>query len=120
MNDSLTKISHGRFLVDKVELMPLDRLKPAVLNDAVYKPVDPSDPNVIALANSIVEHGLLEPFVVTLDEMLISGHRRRVGCQLAGLKVVPVRRIHIHSSDPDYGTNGPRAGSKNTATCGRN
>src|SRR5262249_18709857 len=28
---------------------------------------------------------------VTTDDYIVSGHRRRVACQLAGLKVVPVR-----------------------------
>jgi hypothetical protein len=83
----------------------LDRLRPAVINDKVYKPVDPADPAVIALGNDIREKkGLLEPIVATLDGVIVAGHRRRVGCQLAGLRRVPVRRINIRSTDPRFET----------------
>jgi hypothetical protein len=85
-------------------MVALDRLRPAVINDTIYKPVDPNDPANIALGDRIREESLLEPIVATLDDVIVAGHRRRVGCQLAGLRRVPVRRINIRSTDPRFDT----------------
>ena len=61
-----------------------------------------SDPEVIALAQSIREHGVLDPLVISEDRFIISGHRRHVAAQLAGRKRVPCRRQPIRRSrDPD-------------------
>jgi hypothetical protein len=54
------------------------------------------------LAENIRQNGLLDPIVVTRDRVVISGHRRRVACQLAGLKTVPVRVHPIDSTDPGF------------------
>jgi hypothetical protein len=88
----------------EVELVRLTSLEPATLNDAVYKPVDSSDPAVRELADSVRRNGVLEPIVVTQDDVIVSGHRRRVACQLAGVRVVPVRRLAIESTDPNFST----------------
>jgi ParB-like chromosome segregation protein Spo0J len=82
--------------------VPLARLQPATVNNAIYKPVRRTDPEVVHLANLVREQGLLEPIVATLDDVILSGHRRRVACQLAGLAVVPVRRHPIRSDDPEF------------------
>jgi len=87
---------------EAIELVSLEVLIPARVNDEVYKPVDPSDPQVRELAKLIGEQGLLEPIVVTQDNVILSGHRRRVACQLAGLKTVKVRRHPIYSHDPKF------------------
>lgn len=88
--------------LDDIETVPLDTLSPAELNDAVYKPIDHNDPDVIALAKLIREQGLLEPLVITLDDVILSGHRRRVACQMAGIDRVKVRRHPIRSTDPGF------------------
>jgi hypothetical protein len=72
------------------------------LNDIVYRPVDSDDPDVRHLANLIAEQGLLEPIVVTKDNVILSGHRRRVACTMAMLTCVPVRRLPIESTDPEF------------------
>jgi hypothetical protein len=82
----------------------LSKLQPATINDQIYKSVDPDDPEVIALGDSIAEHGLKEPIVITMDYVILSGHRRRVGCQLAYLEKVPVRFEPIYSTDPTFPT----------------
>jgi hypothetical protein len=84
------------------EVMPLWKLKPARMNDIIYKKVSPSDPQTKALAKRVKEEGLLEPIVLTLDDVILSGHRRRVACQLAGLTEVRVRRHPIRSTDDDF------------------
>jgi len=83
-----------------IHSVPLADLKPASLNDAVYKPVNSADPAVRELAEQVLKHGLLEPIVVTQDNVIVSGHRRRVACKLAGLETVPVRRMPVRSTDP--------------------
>jgi hypothetical protein len=83
-----------------VSIRPLSSIRPHPDNDRLYRPVDPSDPDVRALADSIRQHGVKEPLVITTDGVVLSGHRRRVAAQVAGLKAVPVRVDPVHSSDP--------------------
>jgi len=52
--------------------------------------------DVTALAESIRQHGIIEPLVVTSDGRLLAGHRRLAAARLAGLKQVPVRVLNIH------------------------
>ncbi|MBP3953998.1 ParB N-terminal domain-containing protein [Gemmata sp. G18] len=85
-----------------IEEVALDSLIPAPINDVVYSTVDPTDPDIRALAKKICQQGLLEPIVITLDDVILSGHRRRVACQLARLKTVKVRRQSILSTDPGF------------------
>lgn len=88
---------------DRIDSVPLADLKPARLNDAVYKPVLKTDPAVRELAADIRRLGLLQPIDITEDGVIVSGHRRRVACQLAGLKVVKVRRLAgVRSTDPNF------------------
>jgi hypothetical protein len=89
-------------LGEVIEFVPLGDLVPATINDQVYKPVDVNDPAIIDLGRSIADKGLLDPIVVTLDNVIVSGHRRRAGCHVAGLTTAPVRRINILSADPRF------------------
>ncbi len=83
---------------------PLASIRPSPANDKLYRPVSADDPEIRALADSIREHGLREPIVVTLDDYILSGHRRHLACRLAGLTVVPCRVENIHSTDPTFVT----------------
>jgi hypothetical protein len=82
--------------------MPLFAIRPAEANDRLYRPVDPEDPDIAALADSIREHGLREPLVITIDNVILSGHRRYAACKLARLVTVPCRREGITSTDPGF------------------
>ena len=88
-------------LVSFVE-RPLAAIRPSLANDKLYRPVSPSDPDIRALAESIREYGLQEPIVITLDDFILSGHRRHMACRLAGLTVVPCRVENIPSTDPEF------------------
>jgi len=77
----------------------IDQIHPSPENDALYRPVRPDDPEIEALAQSIREHGLKEPIVITQDDWILSGHRRRCAARLAGLSVVPVRVEPIRRED---------------------
>lgn len=87
---------------DTIKELRLDTLIPATVNDKVYKPVSPSDPATLSLTDNIRKQGLLEPIVITLDNVILSGHRRRVACKLAGLTHVKVRRHPIRSTDAGF------------------
>jgi len=76
---------------DRISERPIGQIRPSPENAKLYRPVDRNDPDVKALAESIREHGLQEPLVVTRDGWIISGHRRHVAARLAGLKTVPCR-----------------------------
>lgn len=77
-------------------------LIPARENGEVYRPTDPDDPAIKELARYIAQEGVLEALVVTIDNVVLSGHRRREAAILAGLSVVPCRVKNIHSNDPEF------------------
>ncbi len=81
----------GNWDNDRISERPIDRIRPSPENARLYRPVDPPDPEVRALAQSIREHGVQEPLVITSDGWILSGHRRHVAAKLAGLKTVPCR-----------------------------
>jgi hypothetical protein len=87
---------HGPFLLS------VKSIKPAPENDKVYRPVDPDAPQTIALADSIRKFGVREPIVLTLDNFIVSGHRRFAAAKLAGEKFVPVRREAVLRSSPEF------------------
>ena len=75
----------------RILTLPLRAVRPSPENEELYRPVDPEGPEVVALAEAIVVNGVLEPLVVTADGFILSGHRRRVAAELAGLAEVPCR-----------------------------
>ncbi len=86
-----------------VETVPINGVRPAAVNDEIYKRVRADDPSVVALAASVRAHGVLDPLIVTADGVILSGHRRHAAARLAGLTTVPViYRRDIHSADPDF------------------
>jgi hypothetical protein len=92
-----TKSGHVR-----IRQVALDRIQPAPENDRLYRPVDPDDPEIQALAQSIARHGVKEPLVVSRDGYLLSGHRRYTAARLAGLERVPCRVEPLRRrDDPD-------------------
>jgi hypothetical protein len=64
--------------------------------------VSRDDPDTVALARSIGEFGVKEPLVITRDGYILSGHRRYVAAQMAGLEMVPVRVEPITRGDPEF------------------
>lgn len=66
-------------------------IRPAALNDQLYDPIDASDPSFAALVDSIREHGILEPLVVSSDGYILSGHRRHAAACCLNLERIPVR-----------------------------
>jgi hypothetical protein len=91
------KFDHGR-----IRQVPLSEIRAAPENDTLYRPVVETDPEVLALAQSIHKFGVQEPLVITRDNVIVSGHRRRVAARMAGLKTVPCLTCEIESGDPDF------------------
>src|SRR5438477_13180296 len=89
-------------LVPFPAVVPLDTLRTDPTNDAVYGVIDPTDPGIRELAESIRRFGVKEPLVVTRDGVILSGNRRRVACRVAEVEVVPVRYEDILSTDPRF------------------
>lgn len=77
----------------------LTTLKPSPENDQLYRPVDPEDPEIIKLAESIRRNELREPIVITRDNYIVSGHRRYCAAMLAGLVTVQCRVLQIRRTD---------------------
>jgi ParB-like chromosome segregation protein Spo0J len=82
-----------------VRILPLSSIRPSPQNESIYRPVNDDDPEIQKLAVSIRERGILEPLVVSSDYRILSGHRRYVAAQLAGLTHVPCRIVNISSDD---------------------
>jgi len=84
-----------------LSINPLN-LIPSQENSKVYKPINRNDDAIVELAHDIAKNGVLEPLVVTIDDYILSGHRRREAAILAGLDAVPCRVENIYSDDPDF------------------
>lgn len=95
-------MSPSKAKFDHAQILPLAGIRPAPENESLYRPVDPDDPDIQALADSIRQHGVQEPIVVSADGYILSGHRRHVAAGLAGLVEVPCR-VHPlrREDDPD-------------------
>ena len=98
----MSKAAKSKLGLVKVLEKPVGDITPADQNEDVYKPVDPSDPRIVELAQSIKDHGLLTPITVTSDGVILSGHRRHCAARLAGLATVPVIVDPITSDDPSF------------------
>jgi hypothetical protein len=91
------KVGHVR-----LSRVPLSYLRPAPENETLYRPVTPDDSDIVALADSIRQHGVREPIVMSKDGYILSGHRRYVAAGVAGLVEVPCRIENVwHDDEPD-------------------
>ena len=87
---------------DPIRRIRLDEIRPSPENDRLYRPVDVSDPQIVGLAESILQHGIQEPLLVTRDGWIVSGHRRYAAARLAGLDTVPCRVASFaRAGEPD-------------------
>ena len=77
---------------DRLVLIPLASLVESP--DNPRGEIDPKDPSIVELAESIKEHGVIEPLIVFplatgKKHAVIAGHRRRVASKVAGKKEAP-------------------------------
>jgi hypothetical protein len=95
----------------KLELVPISdaithrrlfEIRPSPQNDQLYRPVDPNDPDFMALAENIRANGVREALIISLDGYIVSGHRRYAAAKTAGLATVPCRTADIHHDDSRF------------------
>jgi ParB-like chromosome segregation protein Spo0J len=91
--------------LDLVQVRRIRSMRPAPENNEVYNAIASDNPDLIELANSIRDHGVQDPLLISTDGYIISGHRRRAAALLAGLTEVPVR-IHPISRADDPAASG--------------
>ena len=96
MSTATTASKNGQVRFREISI---SRLKPSPENDRLYRPVNPADPEIKALAESIRRYGVREALVVTRDRYILSGHRRRAAAKLAGLTTVPCHVEPIRRRD---------------------
>lgn len=77
-------------------------IKPATVNDVVYGLIDPDSPSLDELACLMAAEGQLEPVVLTQDNVLLSGHRRRAVAIRLGWPTLKARCQPVQSTDPDF------------------
>lgn len=82
--------------------MPINAVRPSALNDVLYRPLCSNDPDIRELAASIRQFGLKEAILISLDNFIISGHRRHLACRLARLSTIRCMREPILSTDPVF------------------
>ena len=78
-----TQEPQQEFGQDPILDLPITSIFPSEENEKLYNPVDPKDPEVQALAKSILKHGIRERLVITEDGWILSGHRRYVAARIA-------------------------------------
>ena len=98
-DSSSTTVGQVNGKLGHVRILPIERVKPSPENGKLYGAVDPNDPEVRALADSIAKRGIQEPLVVTQDNYILSGHRRLTAAWVADLREVPVRVYPARRAD---------------------
>lgn len=84
---------------DRILLRSITSIQPSPENDHIYGAIDPTDPEIIALADSIRQHGIIEALVVSLDGYILSGHRRYAAAKVAELGHISIRIVDIRRTD---------------------
>jgi hypothetical protein len=98
------EVSHGSLSMElgQVEEIPIGDIHPSAENNKVYQPLSLGHADDAELVKSIRSRGVMDPLIITLDNFILSGHRRHWAAGKAGLKSVPCRRIGIWRDDPEF------------------
>lgn len=83
---------------EKITRKRVASLKPSPENGCLY---DQNDADIYEFAKRLEAEGLLEPLVVTLDNYIVSGHRRHAALSLLKRVLVNCRVLAIRRSDID-------------------
>ena len=83
----------------QVRFLSVGLILPSPENAELYRPVLRDDPEIIALADSLREHGQQDDLIVTADYYIISGHRRHVAARVGGLRELRCRVLPFCKDD---------------------
>jgi hypothetical protein len=100
-NGKATKIGHVP-ISREIVYRPLSSIRPSPENDQLYKPIDTTDPDFLALVKSVKANGVREALFISIDDYIGSGHRRYAAAKKAGLETVPCRTAEIRRGDPGW------------------
>jgi hypothetical protein len=78
-------------LLSRVWTWPLSKVWVAPENDLLYDGFGIANSDDAELAISIRDNGIQEPLTISIDQYLLSGHRRHAAAKFIGLERVPVR-----------------------------
>jgi hypothetical protein len=79
-----------------VRILRIGAIKPSPENDRLYQPIDPTDPAILELRDSIKTLGFKGSLIISKDGYILSGHRRHVAAGLAGLTKLPCTTENIN------------------------
>lgn len=82
--------------------MPLASIRPAPVNDVIYGKINPSNPEIIELANLLASGGQREPIHLTTDYVTVSGHRRCAAATRLGWTEIKAVFEDFDSTDPRF------------------
>lgn len=88
---AMNEVSQAAFTTENyptIELVPLASLRPNPRNARIH-----SKKQVRQVAESIAATGIMDPIVVTDDNMILSGHGRAAAAKRAGWQIVPILRF---------------------------
>jgi hypothetical protein len=83
-------------------LVAIADIKPAAVNDVIYGITREDDPKLDDLCVSLAKQGQLEPIVLTLDNVVLSGHRRLAAAKWLEWTELKARYHPIRSTDPTF------------------
>lgn len=93
---------NGELELDTVRHISYLELIRAPENDKIYRPMSIDDPDIIELAAKITKNGIIDPLIFTQDNYIVSGHRRHMAAMLAGVYLLPCRRVNMLHNDPRF------------------
>lgn len=86
--------------MEEIKKVRLSEIRPSDLNGTIYDP--PHEDRIHKLANDIKRVGLLEPLLVSVDGVIISGHTRYAALKYLQRAFVEVRVCPVRSNDPRF------------------
>jgi hypothetical protein len=85
---------------DSIEKVRMDSIRPSEQNKEIYN--GHHEDRISKLANDIKRNGLLEPLIVSTDNVIISGHTRYKALKQLKRTFVKIRRANISSDHPAF------------------
>jgi hypothetical protein len=79
------KVSRTKSISDRIYLFPIAKIRETQENWTIYRKPEASDRAWIELCDSVRSHGVREAITISLDNFIISGHRRYLAAVQAGL-----------------------------------